>query len=611
VNGLERLRFYFLRLKNASIPELIYRTKEAIFVLRLESLWKRGINPIRVPAMDPSDVGGLEMPSFSCDVNEDVFQRVLGGEVFGLNTEGAVLIDFEERHRHIFFALIRPSNTPCDIRTVWEPARLQHLALLLACLADEGQARDVPDVSRFVKSALLEWIERNPFLMGSHYMSTMECGLRIPVFFYGLKCLDDLNAPERDRILDAVYLHGWWISKRLSLYSSLGNHTIAECVGLIFAGAVYRQTQEGREWLEKGVGLLRSECNHQILEDGGPVEQSLSYHRFVLDLYWLAVDFLEKNNLHDCTDFIPRLNQGERFLGAFEDGTGSAPAIGDSDDGQAVAPGVHPKRIKPHDQSGRCEVFEKSGYTVIRSDNGIHVTFDHGPLGMPPLYNHGHADALSITLRRNGKALLVDPGTYRYNDAPEFRRYFKGTRAHNTVTVDGLDQAVQETGFIWSKPYRTRLIAVNETNEDLFLEAVHNGYTRLKAPVWHRRGVLFSEGTTFFIKDEFSGKGVHRFELTYHIHPDAACRKEDDWWIIENSGARIYLRLQDGQDFVVVKGQKDPLLGWYSPAYGIKEESPVLYASRTGTAEQVGFRTLISTESIKNVRYLEEAAAGR
>ena len=67
--------------------------------------------------------------------------------------------------------------------------------------------------------------------------------------------------------------------------------------------------------------------------------------------------------------------------------------------------------------------------------------------GMPPLYNHGHADALSITLSVGGKETLVDPGTYRYNGEPEFRKYFKGTRAHNTVTIDGLDQAVQETGL--------------------------------------------------------------------------------------------------------------------------------------------------------------------
>ena len=70
--------------------------------------------------------------------------------------------------------------------------------------------------------------------------------------------------------------------------------------------------------------------------------------------------------------------------------------------------------------------FPEAGYAVIRTPE-ILFTFDYGPLGMAPLYNHGHADALSITLSVNGDLLIVDPGTYAYNGVPEFRRYFKGT----------------------------------------------------------------------------------------------------------------------------------------------------------------------------------------
>ena len=47
--------------------------------------------------------------------------------------------------------------------------------------------------------------------------------------------------------------------------------------------------------MNRGIDLLQQELFHQILDDGGPAEQSLNYHRFVLDLYWLAVDFMEKN----------------------------------------------------------------------------------------------------------------------------------------------------------------------------------------------------------------------------------------------------------------------------------------------------------------------------
>jgi len=281
----------------------------------------------------------------------------------------------------------------------------------------------------------------------------MECGKRIPVFFYALKILDDLSSRECHHILEAMYLHAWFVSKHLSLYSSLGVHTIAEAVGLVFAGETFRASEEGKKWLKTGLKLLNDEARHQILDDGGPAEQSFHYFRYILDLYWLTVSFIERNNLSDCTYIRQRLTLGENFLTAFTNSDGKIISIGDSDDSFAIAPTMYPKRSNPGSKRRRIKTFSQAGYTVIVYDKDSSLIFDHGPLGMEPLYNHGHADALSIVLFKKEQPILVDPGTYHYNGVPEWRRYFKSTKAHNTVTVDGLDQAVQEDEFIWSKPY--------------------------------------------------------------------------------------------------------------------------------------------------------------
>jgi uncharacterized heparinase superfamily protein len=392
----------------------------------------------------------------------------------------------------------------------------------------------------------------------------------------------------------------------LSLYSSLGNHTIAECVGLIFAGALFRNTRAGKHWLEKGFSILKEELGHQILADGGPAEQSLNYHRFVLDLYWLSVDFLEKNNLYDCSDIKPRLMRGEDFLSAFQYDNGNMLPIGDSDDSRAVAPGISPRRSKTNRTKRGINVFKHSGYTVINTENGVTFTFDHSPLGLPPLYNHGHADALSITLTKENQQILVDPGTYRYNGVPEWRRYFRGTRAHNTVTIDGLDQAVQETGFIWSKPYKVDLIRSFELNEGLLVEATHNGYSRLKKPIWHKRSVFFFNKTSFLIKDTFRGEGMHDFELNYHLHPDAILRRNYDWWFIKNQGTMVAIRLLDKQVFHFFTGNEDPLLGWYSPCYGIRRKAGVLSCTKRGSAKEISFITAICTESPMEINFLQE-----
>ncbi|MEM5788447.1 MAG: heparinase II/III-family protein [Syntrophobacteraceae bacterium] len=238
--------------------------------------------------------------------------------------------------------------------------------------------------------------------------------------------------------------------------------------------------------------------------------------------------------------------------------------------------------------------FLNSGYTVIKTSAGPRFTFDHGPLGMPPLFNHGHADALSVTLSVNGREILVDPGTYRYNDAGEWRNYFKSTRAHNTVMVDGMDQAVQETGFIWSKAYESELLVSRQTGDDLYLEAVHTGYMRLEQPVRHRRSILFSNRSVFIIKDSFEGNGTHDFELNYHFHPDVKLMRLDRWWSAENAGSKVFIRTIREEDFSQFRGLKAPLLGWYSPNYGVKLESSVLSCRKSGDPNAIKFLTVIS-----------------
>jgi hypothetical protein len=595
--------FYIVRLRNAPFPELADRLRQALMVIGLRNRLIRNSIVFSSPLLAASArIRELKPPSLECNVDSDKVGKILAGETFTLGANKSCLAQFENRNRGIFFADIKAQCSD-DIRAFWEPARLQNLAILTACILEGREDLDLISIRSFVRESVLQWLGDNPFLCGPHYMSAMECGLRIPVFFYCLKCLEFTSESEYQRVLKAVYLHAWWIFRRLSLYSSLGNHTICECVGLVFAGAIFRNTAEGTRWFKSALAILKRELHHQILDDGGPAEQSLGYHRFILDLYWLTVDFLEKNELFDCSDFKPQLMRAESFLDAFEDHGGYLPALGDSDDGYAVAPNIAPDKIKMGGGSGKdIHVFERSGYTVITTQNRVLLTFDHGPLGMPPLYNHGHADALSLTLSKDGEQILVDPGTYRYNGEPPYRKYFKGTRAHNTVTVDGLDQAVQETGFIWSRPFSTELFRAFSRGDGFLVEAGHNGYSRLHEPVTHRRTILFFGGINFLCKDTFSGQGVHGFELNFHLHPDSCVKHLGEWWEIEKKGRKI---------FIMLFGQYglSPVRGWYAPVYGTLLESTVLSSTRWGTPDEIIFTTVICTETTLDERRLNGIAA--
>lgn len=530
----------------------------------------------------PTAYGGIH----GADVN-----AILGGKKWTLGAPNEQINAFEKSVRHRYFADIDFDGHEPDIRAVWEPARLQHLTALTACLKDIQEPGKRETIQAFVRKETLGWIRDNPFLHGPHYLSAMECGLRVPVFIRVAQAVDGFSSAEKDLILTAIHQHGWWIRRRLSLYASLGNHTICECIGLVFAGALFHRTAYGREWVEKGLDLLNREIDHQILPDGGPVEQSFSYHRFVLDLYWLAFDFVNTNHLGDVARWKKPLTAGEHFLAAFGQSPDAPPAIGDADDGRAFAPGFSPARPNVVAPSSGAAHFPHAGYSVFRGEDWV-AAFDHGPLGMAPLYNHGHSDALSALLWRGGKAILVDPGTFRYNGEPEWRRYFKGTRAHNTVSVDGRDQAEQAGSFIWRRPYACRVSAFRKSGNAMHVDAWHDGYARLPQPVRHRR-TIHSESDALFIIDRFSGAGDHEFELNFHLHPQVVSESKGDGWVLRNGRARCVIGLTNGLELKPVRGERSPIRGWHSPAYGAKQPTTTLRCVRRGRPEDIVFQTMI------------------
>jgi hypothetical protein len=589
-----KLYFYFIRFKKSSLPEILNRTREFLFLKTLKIAPVFFLRNLKAPEVTPEALKQIKLPPIFGEIDDKTINSILAGHCFCLNHDHSPIKSFEKKWKKTFFTEISIKSDVPDIRAVWEPARLQHLLIVLHKISE---AWDNVELKDFVRSNILEWIKHNKFLHGPHYISVMECGHRIPVFLFALRVLDNLKENERRLILQTVFEHAWIIEKRLSLFSSLGNHTVVECMGLVIAGCIFSNSKEGRRWLKTGICILEKEVNHQVLDDGGPIEQSFQYHRFVIDLYLCVVSFLEDNNLYDCSGIKKRIKKGEEFLSAFKGNENESMLfIGDSDDGYAIAPGIYP--VRPNFSGGKKEyirTFPDSGYTVIRINGGFRLIFDHGPLGMAPLYNHGHADALSITLYLDDVPFLVDPGTYRYNGSKEKRAYFKGTRAHNTVNIDGKDQARQLTGFIWEDSYNVDFSKSTSSDCKMTIQATHDGYTKLTPPVLHTRELAFNEEDVFIIKDSFKGNGQNDFELNFHLHPDVDINIEDEFTILESSGKKIFIKLV-GSQFSIVKGQESPLMGWYSAGYGLIEPTSVLQSKVNGFAESTKFTTIISTK---------------
>ena len=591
---IQRLKFYGHRLTRSSVAEMRHRFSEYLFIRRLKAdpdLYARNLD---FELANPAN-NNLVFPEISSSGNTELITQLLNGKEFTLDEDPAVLHKFTNKWKSSLFTEVSQIESDPDIRAVWEPARLQHLMILLQHLSADCDTAIYKSIQDTVQSRLFEWLAHNPFLRGPHYMSVMECGLRIPVFIKALQTLEYLSTDNRDQLLLTIFQHGWLIRNRLSLYSSLGNHTVSECVGLIMAGGLFQQSALGQEWLNTGIALLEQECYHQILADGGPAEQSFAYHRFVLDLYWLTIHFLTDNNLHDCSAMQQRIAIGETFIQTIQRGNESLPMVGDSDDGFAIAPYLSPVRdIPPANKSQEpLESFTDSGYSLLRNKNGLRVLFDHGVLGMEPLNNHGHADCLSIFASVKDKDFLVDPGTFRYNGAPGLRQYFKGTSAHNTVCVDGQDQARQLTSFVWDRSFTVSYRHKIDSKGQHIVSGGYNGYVLQNIDVCHNRILTFDPDGILTIEDNFTGSGTHEYALHFHLHPAVTVERDGNYLLLHQDNIRMSLTM-NADTINLLRGQQVPLAGWYSAAYGKKEATFTIQAIKHGCPDDISFTTTIS-----------------
>ena len=223
------------------------------------------------------------------------------------------------------------------------------------------------------------------------------------------------------------------------------------------------------------------------------------------------------------------------------------------------------------------------------------LVFDAGPLGGGS-GGHGHADALSLTLNLDGKPVLVDPGACNYVGPGSDREVFRVTQAHNTVTVDGLSQAIPKTAFSWFQWPKVSVETVVFTPEFEFIVASHDGYTGLQSPVTHRRTVFSPHANFWFVLDELLSDGPHDYALHWHLAPGSNVEQHTSGWGIDLAGSKLHIiTAADGWHTAV-----EP--SWFSPAYGAKQAAPVIRYRKTRAVGGQAIATVLWAEDLGDFR---------
>ncbi len=498
-----------------------------------------------------------------------------------------------------------------DHKVTWELNRHQHLVTLAKAWAFTGDDRYLQEIMRQFYS----WRAANRYPMGINWGSSLEVAFRSVSWLWVRNLLAHAHRlPDAfsSDLLHGLARNGKYIERFLSTYFSPNTHLIGEAVALFFIGTLCPEIPAAQRWQEKGLSIVLAEAERQVRPDGVYFEQSLYYHVYALDffLHTRALAACNQIVVPESFDLILRkMLEVVRVLLA----NGAPEGFGDDDGGRVFNPSRNlPEHVSDplalgaalfQDQSicNSTAVTEEAiwlfgekvvaavsqqserktpvsvafpdGGLYVMSSQGAQMLIDAGPHGSGR-GGHGHADALSLRLSINGRRWLVDPGSYIYL-APEpghhSRDQFRGTGAHNTLRVDGLDQAVPQGPFSWtSLPDVKAEEWIAAPRIDLFLGS-HTGYARLSDPVIHRRAIFHLHGEYWLVRDIADGRGLHDLEVSWHFAPELQ---------VSTSSVGFTASQLDGESLVLLGAAQDEWdavaeEGYVSPVYGVRQPAAV------------------------------------
>jgi uncharacterized heparinase superfamily protein len=411
---------------------------------------------------------------------------------------------------------------------------------------------------------IIDWIENNPIGSGPGWHP----------YPLSLRIVNWIKADIKNKTInESLYKQCAYLYRNLEFYHP-ANHYLENAKALIFAGLYFINQGEANKWLKKGLKIYLTETPKQVLNDGGYFERSTMYHATILEGYLDIINILPEQ-YKDYDYFEKTAGRMLNFLIAATHPDGNISLFNDST--QEIAPltkeligyaGNLNVDIENSAKQKYINEFKDSGYSVY-SDENIYLIIKSGKIGPDNIPAHSHADIFSYELSYKGKKLITDSGVYEYA-AGVMRNYCRSTKAHNTVTIDGMSQAEMWGSFRVARRFEPIDVRFNDLGDKVLFEGKFDGYSKLLGDnLIHQRSIKIENNLQeITIEDGITGSGKHLVESFIHLHPDIKINKVDDYLVLSRENAALKL--------LIINCNYSIEYGWYCPEFGKQIQNQVI-----------------------------------
>jgi heparan-sulfate lyase len=380
---------------------------------------------------------------------------------------------------------------------------------------------------------LLDWTRKNPHDKAHDFAwRSIEAGIR----GYGWTTLFQrfLDSPSFTPAVLAAFLNSCYdhASFLMTRYSKGSNWALMEAEGMAFIAFTFPEFRNSEAWRTEAISRFNKEITNQVYPDGHQRELAMGYHMGCIGWFTRTYDLAKMNGLTDVfpasyISTVEKMCEVPMKLGLPD---GSSTQFGDSWKG---SPGGLWRNMKEWAKlynrsdflylssegkegtvpSATAYALDKSGLYSMRSGwnkDAICLVLKCGPNGG----GHSQPDNGTFELYAGGRGLMPDAGCYIYSGDPENRAWFRQTKVHQTITLNGANTAYAPKLLLWKPGEECDILVVENA-----------GYKNLT----HRRAVLFVDKKYFIIVDEATGTGTGDVNLHFQLGPGKAVFDKDNY----------------------------------------------------------------------------------
>ncbi|MDX6286388.1 MAG: hypothetical protein QOG53_1873 [Frankiales bacterium] len=485
---------------------------------------------------------------------------------------------------------LRSEDRIADVKWTWEIGRHRHLVVLARAAACGDAGVYLPALERQLEG----WFATNAPEQGVHWYSNLELALRTIAWLQVHAIVGDQLSPT---VREGLRHYLWHTGRHLvadlpyTATSMRNNHLLGDALGLMVLGVAFGRVGPSQRWWTLGQRLFRSQLRRHMRPDGSMVEDSLSYHRFVLEMLIVRAligdtDAEERTALVNAAQFLCR-------YGVLE---GPVPQHGDWDEGRVIASSGDPldsagsvalalaiagsgASSEWRNSYDECAWYAAPGEPVAPEpgerngwDVGAHIGRVQSHqlvawLKMGSSSSHGHADLGHVSVRAGRQWLLIDSGTGNYNADIDERNYFRGGSAHNVLRSATRDQLVPHRAFRWQNTADGVLGVPITIGDTVIMWGVHDAYRDLTTGAGRvARAVLVNPAGVVVVDWPEARMPTWNLALTFGPGLDVEQSPQGASFTVTGEGVRLAVVPAGSSD--VVRGVSEPRAGWWSETYG-------------------------------------------